>query len=121
MDSTSCSTQQIDAISRLAAGSFFMRMLDATILRSLLPSLAVDLATSPFHMQSMGKAYLLAVAVFIPVSGRLAKRFGIRWPFFSSIVVFSLGSLLCAFAESLPFLVVARAVQGMLSPVLNCI
>ena len=97
----------------LVAIAFFMQTLDATILNTALPSMAADLHESPLRMQSVVTAYLLTVALFIPLSGWLADRFGTKRVFLGAIVVFSLGSLTCAMSRSVPELVAARVLQGM--------
>ncbi|MCO1375391.1 multidrug transporter subunit MdtD [Burkholderia multivorans] len=96
----------------LVATGFFMQTLDSTIVNTALPSMAASLGESPLRMQSVVIAYSLTMAVMIPVSGWLADTFGTRRVFFSAILVFSLGSLLCANAHTLPQLVAFRIVQG---------
>jgi EmrB/QacA subfamily drug resistance transporter len=97
----------------LVAIAFFMQTLDGSILNTALPTMARDLGESPLRMQSVVIAYLLTVALLIPASGWLADRFGTRRVFIAAIVLFSLGSLLCALSRSLPLLVAARVVQGL--------
>lgn len=105
----------------LLAIAIFMQMLDATILNIALPNIAADLDESPLDMHSAVVVYTLTVALLIPLSGYLADRFGTRNVFVGSMAVFIAGSLLCAAAQNLPMLVVARMVQGvggsMLAPV----
>ena len=96
----------------IVAIAFFMQTLDGTILNTTLPAMALSLGESPLRMQSVVIAYLLTVALFIPASGWLADRFGTQRVFLAAILIFSLGSLLCAFAPALPWLVAARVVQG---------
>ena len=96
----------------VVAIAFFMQTLDGTILNTALPTMAKDLGESPLRMQSVVIAYLLTVALFIPASGWLADRFGTQRTFLAALVLFSLGSLLCALSPSLPWLVAARVVQG---------
>ncbi len=96
----------------LVAVAFFMQTLDGTILNTALPAMARDLAQDPLRMQGVVIAYMLTVALLIPVSGWLADRFGTRRVFVSAIVLFSLGSLLCALSQSLAQLVASRVVQG---------
>ena len=96
----------------LVAIAFFMQALDSTILNTTLPRMAESLGESPLRMQSVVIAYLLTVALFIPASGWVADRFGTRRTFMAAIVLFSIGSLLCALSPSLPWLVAARVVQG---------
>ncbi len=100
------------AIALIVASAMFMEQLDATILATALPAMARDFAVTAPHMSIALTSYLLALAVFIPASGWAADRFGARTVFASAIAVFTLGSLLCAQAESLAFLVGARLIQG---------
>jgi EmrB/QacA subfamily drug resistance transporter len=96
----------------LVAIAFFMQTLDGSILNTALPRMAADLGESPLRMQSVVIAYMLTVALLIPASGWLADRLGTKRVFIAAIVLFSLGSLLCALSPSLPVLVGARVVQG---------
>lgn len=96
----------------LVALGVFMQMLDSTIVNTALPAMAAGLGESPLRMQSVIIAYSLTMAMLIPASGWLADRFGTRRIFFAAIVLFTLGSLLCASAHSLMQLSAARVVQG---------
>ncbi|RZT39432.1 multidrug transporter subunit MdtD [Cupriavidus agavae] len=96
----------------VVAVGFFMQTLDSTIVNTALPSMARSLGESPLRMQSVIIAYSLTMAVVIPISGWLADRFGTRTIFQTAIGLFVLGSLLCAWAPTLPFLTAARVVQG---------
>ncbi|MCP3291109.1 MFS transporter, partial [Aeromonas hydrophila] len=96
----------------LTAVGFFMQTLDGTILNTALPSMAETLGESPLQMQSVIIAYMLTVALLIPASGWLADRFGTRRIYLAAILLFTLGSLACAAANSLPMLVAARVLQG---------
>jgi EmrB/QacA subfamily drug resistance transporter len=97
----------------VVAVAFFMQMLDGTILNTALPTMAKDLLVSPLRMRSAVIAYLLTTALFIPVSGWLAERFGTRRVFFLALSMFTLGSFLCAASPDLDFLVLARVAQGL--------
>lgn len=96
----------------ITAAAFFMQMLDSTIMNTALPTIAKDMHRSPFSMQLAVIGYTLTVALLIPLSGWLADRFGTRRTFLGAVLLFALGSLLCALSESLPELVAARVVQG---------
>ncbi len=96
----------------LVAIAFFMQALDSTILNTALPNMAASLGESPLRMQSVIVSYMLTVALLIPASGWLADRYGTRRVFILAIVLFSLGSLLCALSSSLAMLVASRVVQG---------
>ena len=97
----------------LVAVGFFMQTLDATIINTALPAMAASLGESPLRMQSVVVAYALTMAMLIPASGWIADRFGTRRVFFSAIVLFALGSVLCALSHSLGQLVAARVLQGL--------
>ena len=101
------------ALPVLLALAIFMQMLDATVLNTALPKMAEDLRESPLHMHSAIISYALTLALFMPLSGYLSDRHGTKKVFAVSLVLFILGSLLCAAAPSLPVLVIARVVQGM--------
>ncbi len=96
----------------ILATSIFMQMLDSTILNTSLPSIAKDLNESPLDMQNAIISYVLTLALFMPVSGFLADKFGTKKVFIFAIVVFSLGSLFCAVSQNLTQLVIARVLQG---------
>lgn len=96
----------------LVALGVFMQMLDSTIVNTALPAMARDLGESPLRMQSVVIAYALTMATLIPASGWLADRFGTRRTYFAAVVLFTLGSLLCALAQDLALLSAARVVQG---------
>ncbi len=97
----------------LVAIGFFMQTLDTTIVNTALPAMAKSLGESPLRMQSVIVAYSLTMAMLIPASGWIADRFGTRRVYFSAIVLFLIGSLLCAFSQSLSQLVASRVVQGL--------
>ena len=89
-----------------------MQMLDSTILNTTLPSIAKDLNESPLNMQNAIISYVLTLALFMPVSGFLADKFGTKKVFIISLILFSLGSLLCSLSPNLTVLVVSRVIQG---------
>jgi len=105
----------------VAAAALFMENLDATVIATSLPAIARDLHQDPVILKLAFTSYLIALAVFIPVSGWAADRFGARNVFRGAIVIFTLASAACGFADSLEWLVAARAVQGiggaMMTPV----
>lgn len=97
----------------LMATAIFMQMLDSTILNTALPAIAKDLNESPLAMQSAIISYVLTLALFIPVSGFLADKFGTKKIFILALTLFSLGSLFCALSTSLIQLDMARVFQGL--------
>ena len=96
----------------IAAMAMFMQSLDATILNTALPAIATDLNHSPLSMQSIIVAYALTLALFIPVSGWLADRYGTRKVFSFAVALFTLGSLSCALSINLNMLVASRILQA---------
>jgi EmrB/QacA subfamily drug resistance transporter len=96
----------------IVACALFMQNLDGTVIATALPTMAHDFGADPVRMNVTLTSYLLSLAVFIPASGWMADRFGAREVFRGAIAVFTLGSVLCGRADSLPFLVLARIVQG---------
>ncbi|WP_264289675.1 multidrug transporter subunit MdtD [Duffyella gerundensis] len=106
------SARSMSGLPWIAAMAFFMQALDATILNTALPAIAVSLDRSPLAMQSAIISYTLTVAMLIPVSGWLADRFGTRKIFIIAVTLFTLGSLLCALSGTLGLLVASRIIQG---------
>ena len=96
----------------IVACALFMENMDSTVLATSLPAIALDIGESPLALKLAFTAYLVSLAVFIPISGWIADRHGSRTIFAAAIVVFMGGSLLCAASGTLPAFVVARFVQG---------
>jgi EmrB/QacA subfamily drug resistance transporter len=103
------------------AVALFMEQMDSTVISTSLPAIAADIGTSPIALKLALTAYLVSLAVFIPVSGWMADRFGAKNVFRAAIVVFVLGSIACAVSDSLLAFVVSRFFQGvggaMMTPV----
>ncbi|NBT97308.1 MAG: DHA2 family efflux MFS transporter permease subunit [Methylocystaceae bacterium] len=97
----------------IVATALFMEQLDGTILATALPVMAADLHEDPVALKLALTSYFLSLAVFIPLSGWVADKFGARHVFRSAIVVFTLGSILCGFSNSLLTIIAARSIQGM--------
>ena len=97
----------------IIASSLFMQNLDTSILGTALPAISHSLAVDPLHLNLAITSYLLSLAVFIPVSGWMADRFGSSLVFRAAILLFTIGSMFCGLADSLPELVAARILQGM--------
>ena len=97
----------------IIACALFMENLDGTIIATSLPVIARDLAENPLALKLALTAYLVSLAVFIPVSGWMADRYGSRTVFRAAIAVFVLGSVACGFSDTLAGFVVARFLQGM--------
>ena len=106
----------LDAVKRLlpwlVAVAFFMESLDTTILNTAVPAIARALAVTPLSMKSVLASYTLSLAVFIPISGWMADRFGTRRVFSFAIGVFTLGSFLCGLSTDIHTLIACRILQG---------
>jgi EmrB/QacA subfamily drug resistance transporter len=96
----------------LVAVAFFMESLDTTILNTAVPAISAALHVSPLNMKSVLASYTLSLAVFIPISGWMADRFGTRRVFASAIGLFTLGSFLCGLSSNIHLLVACRILQG---------
>ena len=97
----------------IVAFALLMQNLDGTVVATALPAMARSFGADPLHMNLALTSYLLSLAVFIPVSGWMADRFGSRTVFRAAIGVFTVGSILCGQSMNLPMLVVSRIVQGL--------
>jgi len=96
----------------IIATALFIENMDSSAIATSLPVIARDLGTEPIALKLALTTYLLALAVFIPVSGWVADRFGARNTFVTAIGVFLLGSVACAASGTLEQLVAARFLQG---------
>ena len=96
----------------LVAVAFFMESLDTTILNTAVPTIAAALKVAPLSMKAVLASYTLSLAVFIPISGWMANRFGTRRVFASAIGIFTLGSVLCGVSREIHMLVAFRVLQG---------
>jgi EmrB/QacA subfamily drug resistance transporter len=105
----------------IIAASFFMEGLDTSIFNTSLPQMAVSLDATPPQMSAAITSYLLSLAIFIPISGWMADRFGGKRIYCAAIATFTLGSMLCGLSTSLTMLVISRIIQGiggaMMTPV----
>ena len=100
-------------VTLIVAVALFMETMDSTVIATSLPAIAADLHQDPIALKLALTSYLLSLAVFIPLSGWMADRFGARTVFRAAIVVFTLGSALCGFAQGLGDFVLFRVIQGM--------
>lgn len=96
----------------LVAATFFMEFLDGTVLVTAIPSIAGDFGVAAASVNITMTAYLMTVAMGIPLSGWLAERFGARRIFCAAIALFTVASLLCALSQDLTMLTLSRILQG---------
>jgi EmrB/QacA subfamily drug resistance transporter len=115
-ESVPSSTALTDSSKRLLpwliAVAFFMESLDTTILNTAVPTIAAALHVTPLSMKSVLASYTLSLAVFIPISGWMADRFGTRRVFASAIGIFTLGSFFCGISTNIHLMVACRILQG---------
>jgi len=101
------------AVPLILAVALFMEQMDSTVIATALPTIAADLQVGPITLKLALTAYMVALAVFIPISGWMADKFGAKKVFRSAIVVFIIGSIFCAISSNLIEFVMARFLQGM--------
>ncbi|GAB5429683.1 MAG: DHA2 family efflux MFS transporter permease subunit [Devosia indica] len=97
----------------ILATAIFMENMDSTVIATSLAAIAADIGTDPISLKLALTAYLVALAIFIPISSWMADRFGARRVFRLAMLVFMIGSIACAFSGSLAQFVGARFIQGM--------
>lgn len=99
-------------VALLMATSLFMQMLDGTIVTTALPKMAQYFHTEPATTALLVSVYLIAVAIFIPLSGWMMNRFGKKKIWIIAVIIFSLTSLINALAPNFTILLITRVVQG---------
>jgi len=97
----------------IVASALIMEQIDSTVLATALPTMARSFHVPPLEMGMALTSYLMSLAVFIPASGAVADRYGSRTVFRAAIVIFTLSSIACSQAPTLPALIAARIVQGL--------
>ncbi len=109
----------------IVAVALFMENMDSTVIATSLPAIAADIGTEPLALKLAITSYLISLAVFLPISGWTADRFGARTVFRLAILVFISGSIGCALSSSLTQFVIARMIEGaggaMMTPVARLI
>src|SRR3569833_1432674 len=105
----------------ILAVALFMENMDSTVIATSLPAIATDIGTNPIALKLALTSYFVSLAIFIPISGWMADRFGATNIFRIAIAIFVVGSIACAFSDSLPAFVFSRFLQGvggsMMTPV----
>lgn len=96
----------------VVAVALFMQQLDSTIVNTAVPTMALSLGVESLSLKSVLTSYTIAIAVFIPMSGWLADRFGTKRVFGLAVLTFTLGSLACGLSMNVPMLVTSRILQG---------
>lgn len=108
-------------VAAVFVSGLFMDLLDMTIVNVALPTLGREFDADVSQLEWVVTAYLLSLAVWIPASGWLGDRFGTKRIFILAMVLFTIGSALCAAAWSIESLIAFRVLQGvgggMMTPV----
>ncbi|HEX3938192.1 MAG TPA: MFS transporter [Xanthobacteraceae bacterium] len=99
-------------IAMIVGSAIIMQQIDSTVITTALPQMAISLHTDPVKLSVAVTAYLLSLAVFVPVSGWAADRFGGRTVFRAAIALFTVGSILCGLSGNVVELTAARVLQG---------
>lgn len=105
--------RQARIVPLVVATALFMENTDSTVLATSLPAIAADMGEDPIALKLALTSYLVSLAIFIPISGWAADRYGARTVFRWALAVFMAGSLACAASNSLGWFVAARFLQGM--------
>jgi MFS family permease len=100
-------------ISGVVILGMIMSILDTTIVNVALRTLGHDLHSSIAQIQWVITGYLLSLAAVIPITGWAARRYGAKRVYLTSLVLFTMGSALCAVATSTTELVLFRVLQGL--------
>lgn len=87
--------------------------MDAVIVAACLQAIAEDLKSSSVESFWVGTSFLLAQTVAIPIYGTTSEIFGRKWPILIAVSIFTFGSILCATAKTVTWLIGARVVQGL--------
>lgn len=101
------------AVASVTVVGSFMSILDTTMVNVAVPTFVRSFRTSLSNVQWVTTGYILALAVVIPLTRWAADRFGTRRVWLTSVLLFTLGSLLCGLSWSLPTLIVSRVIQGL--------
>jgi EmrB/QacA subfamily drug resistance transporter len=106
------SSDRSQLIAFIVAVAFFMENLDGTAIATALPQMALSFGVSPAHLSIGITAYLVTLAIFIPISGWIADRYGARTVFSTAIAVFTVASVFCGVSAGLIQFILARILQG---------
>ena len=93
--------------------AMLMEAIDTTIINTAIPNMSLSLKVNPIDLKLALISYLLSLAIFFPISGWIADKFGIKKVFICALSLFTLSSLACGFTSTLEQLIVARFIQGL--------
>jgi EmrB/QacA subfamily drug resistance transporter len=92
--------------------AIFMEMLDSTILNTAIPSMSNSLQVSPINLKIALISYLLMIAIFVPISGWMADKWGAKKIFIGAVSIFTVSSFFCGLSHNLAELIFMRSIQG---------
>jgi len=93
--------------------AMFMEAVDTTIINTAIPAMAHSLKIDPINLKLALISYLVSLAIFIPISGWIADKFGAKKVFIAAIFLFTISSIWCGSTHTLFELIVARFIQGL--------
>ena len=93
--------------------AMFMEAVDTNVINTAIPVMSQSFHVNPINLKIALISYLLSLAIFIPISGWVADKFGIKRVFMVALVVFTISSFWCGLARTLPELILARILQGL--------
>lgn len=93
--------------------ALFMDTLDTTIISVAIPKIASVFLVNPLQLKLAFTCYLMTLAIFIPISGWLADRFGTKKVYLSAIILFTIGSIGCGLTNNVPQLIITRIIQAL--------
>lgn len=96
----------------IVAATYFMETLDTTVIATALPQMAHSFRVGPNEISLGMTAYMLTLAVLVPISAWIAERYGTRTVFAAAVLIFTVASILCGCAESVLSFTAARVLQG---------
>lgn len=105
-------TKRSGIIPWVIACALFMETLDTTIISTSIPKMAYFFAINPLSLKFALTGYLLSLAVFVPISGWIAEKYGVKNVFISAFIVFTISSALCGLSHNIWQLVLFRIIQG---------
>lgn len=93
--------------------ALFMDVLDSNIINTAIPAMSHSLQVNPIDLKIALISYLLSLAIFIPMSGWTADKYGTKNIFIAAMGLFTISSFFCGYAHTLMELIIARSIQGM--------
>src|SRR5437016_9967133 len=93
--------------------ALFMEAVDTTIINTAIPAISKSLQVAPINLKIALISYLMSLAIFVPISGWVADKYGAKRVFISAMGLFIFASFWCGYASTLWELILARSLQGL--------